>query len=376
METAKVGASALQESQSTRSANVIVQNRPQTTTAGYGQGGARKGPNTRPNSACWRCGKINHSPDNCFYKRQRCRACGKYGHIARKCQKQQQGTHAVQQKEESVERLQKLLRSTYVDDIISGGHTEDEAFELYMESKKIFREGGFNLRKFKTNSKCLQERIDIQERPNSDSSPLQDEPTYSETTLGASQPPTIEEHKVLGILWNPESDQLIFDVTGLAKVATDLHPTKRNIVSLIGKFYDPIGFLSAVIIKFKILFQKLCQCKTDWDDVMPEDLTEEWRNLITDLGEARPISLQRSYLHGMADPLTSMTLCGFCDASTKAFAAVVYILLRTKTQCIVRFVAAKTRVAPLHTQTIPRLELLSAFLLSKLVVSVRNSLQH
>ena len=284
--------------------------------------------------------------------------------------------HLEKHRQEKEELVQKLLHSTYVDDIISGGHTEDEAFELYMESKKIFREGGFNLRKFKTNSKCLQERIDIQERPNSDSSPLQDEPTYSETTLGASQPPTIEEHKVLGILWNPESDQLIFDVTGLAKVATDLHPTKRNIVSLIGKFYDPIGFLSAVIIKFKILFQKLCQCKTDWDDVMPEDLTEEWRNLITDLGEARPISLQRSYLHGMADPLTSMTLCGFCDASTKAFAAVVYILLRTKTQCIVRFVAAKTRVAPLHTQTIPRLELLSAFLLSKLVVSVRNSLQH
>ena len=134
-----------------------------------------------------------------------------------------------------------------------------------MESKKIFREGGFNLRKFKTNSKCLQERIDIQERPNSDSSPLQDEPTYSETTLGASQPPTIEEHKVLGVLWNPESDQLIFDVTGLAKVATDLHPTKRNVVSLIGNSI-PIGFLSPVIIKFKILFQKLCQCKTDWDE--------------------------------------------------------------------------------------------------------------
>ena len=69
-----------------------------------------------------------------------------------------------------------------------------------------------------------------------------------------------------------------------------------------------------------------------------------------------------------------MTLCGFCDASTKAFAAVVYILLRTKTQCIVRFVAAKTRA--LHTQTIPRQVLLSAFLLSKLVVSVRNNLQH
>ena len=53
--------------------------------------------------------------------------------------------------------VQQLLHSTYVDDIISGGHTEEEAFDLYTTSKKIFREGGFNLRKFLTNSKRLQE---------------------------------------------------------------------------------------------------------------------------------------------------------------------------------------------------------------------------
>ena len=40
-----------------------------------------------------------------------------------------------------------------------------------------------------------------------------------------------------------------------------------------------------------------------------------------------------------------------------------------------RFVAAKTRVAPLKTQTIPRLELLSALILSRLVVSVCDSVQ-
>ena len=119
-----------------------------------------------------------------------------------------------------------LLRSTYVDDIISGGRTEDEAFDLYTASKKIFSEGGFNLRKFLTNSKRLQERIDLQESPNPNHSSLQDEPTFSETTLGTSQSPKAEEHKVLGVPWNPESDQLIFDVTDLARVALDLHPTK------------------------------------------------------------------------------------------------------------------------------------------------------
>ena len=54
----------------------------------------------------------------------------------------------------------------------------------------------------------------------------------------------------------------------------------------------------------------------------------------------------------------------------------VYLLLKTETHSVVRFIAAKTRVAPLQGQTVPRLELLSALLLSKLVVSVHNSLQH
>ena len=74
--------------------------------------------------------------------------------------------------------------------------------------------------------------------------PLIDEPTYSEATLGVSQDPNGEEHKVLGVVWNPEAGQLIFDVANLAQLALDPHPTKRNLVSLIGKFYDPLGFLS------------------------------------------------------------------------------------------------------------------------------------
>ena len=130
-----------------------------------------------------------------------------------------------------------------------------------------------------------------------------------------------------------------------------------------------------MIIGFKILFQKLCQCKPDWDEIIVSELMEEWNNLVTDLNEAQPISLPRSYFYDIAGPITSATLCGFCDASTKAFAAVIYLLLRSENKSVVRFVAAKTRVAPLQSQTVSRLELLSSLLLSKLMVAVRHSLQ-
>ena len=57
----------------------------------------------------------------------------------------------------------------------------------------------------------------------------------------------------------------------------------------------------------------------------------------------------------------------FCDASVQAYAAVVYLVIESDVSTDVKFMVAKTRVAPLQAQTIPRLELLSAFLLSKLV---------
>ena len=102
---------------------------------------------------------------------------------------------------------------------------------------------------------------------------------------------------------------------------------------------------------------------------LPTVLLEEWNTLVTDLGVGGPISIPRSYYHLVDGSLTSVTLCGFCDTSTLAYAAVVHLVLKTDTGTSVQFVVSKTRVAPLQTQTMPRLELLSAFL-SKLIVSV------
>ncbi len=75
------------------------------------------------------------------------------------------------------------------------------------------------------------------------------------------------------------------------------------------------------------------------------------------------LPIPRCYLTHISN-IQSATLCGFCDASLKAYAAVVYLLLETASDSEVRFVASKTRVSLLKSQTIPRLELLSALLLA------------
>ena len=254
--------------------------------------------------------------------------------------------------------VEKLLKSTYVDDIISGADTIDEAFELYTQAKEIFRKGGFNLRKFLSNCQPLQMRIDA-----------------AEQLPEAMESEREREHvKVLGVSWNAYDDTLTFDLSELSSTAMDLHPTKRNVVSVIGRFYDPLGYLSPVTIRFKTIFQRLCQARVDWDEDLPEALLKEWRLLIADLREAVPISIPRSYHYRVEGTPHAYTLCGFCDASVQAYAAVVYLVIESDVSTDVKFMVAKTRVAPLQPQTIPRLELLSAFLLSKLISSVAESL--
>ena len=98
--------------------------------------------------------------------------------------------------------IAKLMRPFYVDDDVTGARDEDQAYELYETSKRVLKEGGFNLRKFCTNSTLLQMRIDGKETPASQSSASsltgQAEETYSNSTLCPVQEIQLGERKVLG----------------------------------------------------------------------------------------------------------------------------------------------------------------------------------
>ncbi|GBM59031.1 hypothetical protein AVEN_7414-1 [Araneus ventricosus] len=100
----------------------------------------------------------------------------------------------------------------------------------------------------------------------------------------------------------------------------------------------------------------------------------QFRTLQTLLHTIVDIKLPR-YLKNVYSESVIVQLHGFCDASSKAYAAVIYIRVLTNTgEIFVTFVAAKTRVAPLKQLTIPRLELCSALSLAQLYQSVISSI--
>ena len=192
------------------------------------------------------------------------------------------------------------------------------------------RDGGFNLRKWISNSQKLMQWIDQEEGvPITESGKLAEEDqTYATTYLGIKGN-AAEERKVLGLNWDIIRDTFIIRFDWLVRFAKELPSTKRSILRVVAKLYDPLGFMSPLFTAVKILFQDLCKSKTDWDEPICDELNFKYTKWLFDL------------MKGISTQL----------------------------------VMSKTRVAPLKRSTIPRLELLAALILARLVVRVKEALQ-
>ena len=123
-----------------------------------------------------------------------------------------------------------------------------------------------------------------------------------------------------------------------------------------------------------MLFQDLCLSKIDWDEPLAGELLSKWKSLVTGFHSVM-VTIPRCYSWSLSKSSGKYTLFGFCDASSRAYAAVVYMRIETNVGSSVEFVASKTRVSPVERQTIPRLELLSALLLANLMASVLTALE-
>ena len=87
------------------------------------------------------------------------------------------------------------------------------------------------------------------------------------------------------------------------------------------------------------------------------------------------MKIPRCYAHGDQQDPVSYQLHGFCDSSLSGYAAVVYLRATSCASIQTAFVASKTRVSPLSQLMIPRLELLSALILSRLITTVEEALK-
>ena len=83
--------------------------------------------------------------------------------------------------------------------------------------------------------------------------------------------------------------------------------------------------------------------------------------------------LPRCCFQNLCGNVIARYLCGFCDASIIAFAACTFLVTVADKGLHSSLVESKTHVAPVDQQSVPRLELLSAVLLTRLIITVEKA---
>ena len=133
-----------------------------------------------------------------------------------------------------------------------------------MDCQQLMDRAGMNLRKWSSNSAELLAQIKRTSPhhiiPSKGSTNITEvDESYAKATTGHGLP--IQESdmiKLLGIYWNTSADHLVFDFSELLKCVETLSITKRSLLRLTTKFFDPLGFLSPFVIQLKVWFQRLC----------------------------------------------------------------------------------------------------------------------
>ena len=197
----------------------------------------------------------------------------------------------------------------------------------------------------------------------------------------------VETQKVLGMNWNSHYDFFFFKVRlNFSKKIRNIrceadiqrhdvpkklpqNLTKRNILSQINGFYDPLGLASAFTVKSKILWRDLWSGNLKdkgWDDPIPDEQRKHWENFFEELFGMQEVAFPRCLKPvNVGSELPVLIL--FSDGSLQAFGACAYIRWKLIDGSFTsRLVAAKCRVAPVKRITIVRLEMNGAVIAKRL----------
>lgn len=238
----------------------------------------------------------------------------------------------------------------YVDDCITGAYSENEAIQKQKELRELLDSYGLNLRKWSSNFKSVMSDIPCELIDNSD------ELTFDET----------EFKKTLGIYWSPRADCFSFSAEKIEYKSNDCF-TKREVLSLIARLYDPLGWVSPCTMHAKLFMQQLWKDKRNWDDPISESNSFEFLRFLRELQHLNRVNIPRWI--NTYDNHHMITILGFCDASERGYGAVIYLLNPNASNLSKNLIllTSRTRCCDLKYESVARWELNGALLLANLI---------
>ncbi|XP_062619955.1 uncharacterized protein LOC134281515 [Saccostrea cucullata] len=228
----------------------------------------------------------------------------------------------------------------YVDDALVSLPDAESAIEIMKKTQDVLKQNGnIRLHKIRSNSSEVLKSF-----------PTED---LSEDVLNMDFGDPVRS---LGLLWDIKQDAFTY------QLLEDVKPfTRRGILSTVNSIYDPLGFIAPVILGGRLVLKKAMNSTVDWDEPLPDSLHTEWENWRMSLSHLESLKIPRIYAN--IQHACRRELHTFCDASKEAIGVATYVKLYNRHgESDHGFVMGKSKLAPHHSHTIPRLELCAAVL--------------
>ncbi|XP_035983363.1 uncharacterized protein LOC118557443 [Fundulus heteroclitus] len=204
--------------------------------------------------------------------------------------------------------LATIRHNFYVDDCLKSVPDVSKAITLVQDLKAVCATGGFKLTKWTSNSRAVLASLPSEERAKE----------IKNIDLERDKLPA---ERALGMRWDIESDTFFFNIT-----LKEQPHNRRGILSVLNSVYDPLGFLSPVMLSGKKILQELCKMNCGWDEEIPTAHASKWKEWLRELQLISSFRIGRCYKPAGFE-VTSAQLHHFCDASEGGYGTVSYLRL-------------------------------------------------
>ena len=136
---------------------------------------------------------------------------------------------------------------------------------------------------YDSQDELVTDKVTLDNVMNQASMPLQEWVSNNEHFNSLYQLAVPVTQNVLGISWNPNTDNMNI-VVGERLIHEDSwRYTKRKVLSLVSSIYDPLGWVSPLTVRGKMFIQTLWKEKMGWDQNLNPDQIKVIRDILVDL---------------------------------------------------------------------------------------------
>ena len=189
-----------------------------------------------------------------------------------------------------------IKQSFYVDDVLTGAQTVEQAIQLRKELNLLLRKGCMTLRKWRASHPEVLDSIPIDLQESS--------------ILSIATSPNCHA-KTLGLHWNTDQDSFYISIPDISSSSI---ATKRTVTSVVARIFDIMGWFSPAILPAKLLTQEAWVLQVPWDGPLSGQLQQKWTDWLHEVSVLSQYPVKR-FCSSPHDQIQSQSLHGSSDVS-------------------------------------------------------------